>query len=224
MVLKRVGFVLFFVTLLIAEPYISSLLIDKIEAKYGAFAKNRFVYLNKVMDEAKGQNELEQLRIINDFYNNVRYRADQKNYNAKDYWATPIEFLGRDRGDCEDFVIAKYFALKFLGVDTKKLYFSYVKSTKFKQPHMVLTYFASPSSIPLVLDNFNYKIFPASERSDLIPVYNFNGDNLYIAQKSGYGHKVQQNRSYKKWDLLLENIKRNKSFAKIMFTHYYFIY
>ena len=208
--LKRVGFILLFVTLLIAEPYISELLIDKIEAKYGPFAKNRFDYLNKVMEEAKGQSELEQLRIINDFYNNVRYRTDQKNYNAKDYWATPIEFLGRDRGDCEDFVIAKYFALKFLGVDTKKLYFTYVKSTKFKQPHMVLTYFASPGSIPLVLDNFNYKISPATQRTDLIPVYNFNGDNLYIAQKRGYGDKVELKHSYKQWDMLLYNIQRNK--------------
>lgn len=208
--LKKVGIVLFFVALVLAEPYVSALIIDKIEAKYGAFAKNRFNYLNKVMTEAKGQSELEQLRIVNDFYNNVRYRTDIKNYKAKDYWATPLEFLGRDRGDCEDFVIAKYFALKFLGVDTKKLYFTYVKSTKFKQPHMVLTYFASPSSIPLVLDNFNYKIFPASERSDLIPVYNFNGDNLYIARKSGYGKKIEQTKSFKQWDQLLENIQRNK--------------
>lgn len=208
--LKKVGVLLFFVALLLAEPYISELLIEKIEAKYGAFAKNRFIYLNKVMAEAKGKSELEQLRIINDFYNNVRYRSDLKNYHQKDYWATPIEFLGRDRGDCEDFVIAKYFALKFLGVDTRKLYFTYVKSKKFKQPHMVLTYFATPNAVPLVLDNFNYKIFPASERQDLIPVYNFNGDNLYIAQKSGYGKKVVQTKSYKQWDRLLENVKRNK--------------
>ena len=208
--LKKVGFVLFFVALVLAEPYISELLIIKIEAKYGPFAKNRFVYLNKVMEDAKGVSELEQLRMVNDFYNNVRYRNDLKNYGAKDYWATPIEFLGRDRGDCEDYVIAKYFALKFLGVDTKKLYFTYVKSRKFKQPHMVLTYFANPNAIPLVLDNFNYKIFPASERTDLIPVYNFNGDNLYIAQKSGYGKKVTQSKSYKQWDILLENIQRNK--------------
>ena len=203
-------FVLLFVTLLFAEPYISDLLITKIEAKYGAFAKNRFLYLNKVMAEAKESGELEQLRIINDFYNSVRYRSDQKNYKTKDYWATPIEFLGRDHGDCEDYVIAKYFALKSLGVDTKKLYFTYVKSTKFRQPHMVLTYFATPESIPLVLDNFNFKIFPADQRNDLIPVYNFNGENLYIAQKSGYGKKVEYNKSYKQWDLLLQNIKRNK--------------
>lgn len=199
-----------FVTLLVAEPHVSALLIDKIETKYGAFAKNRLLYLNKVLAAAVTQSELEQLRTVNDFYNQVSYRSDRKNYKLDDYWATPLEFLGRDSGDCEDYVIAKYFALKFLGVDTKKLYFTYVKSTKFKQPHMVLTYFATPDSVPLVLDNFNYKIFSAAQRKDLIPVYNFNGDNLYIAQQSGYGKAVNFDKSYKQWDRLLENIQRNK--------------
>ena len=207
---KKLLLSLAIVTLVLAEPYIRESLIVQIEAKYGPFAKNRFVYLNKVMLEAKDKSEQDKLSIINDFYNNVRYRSDLKNYKLKDYWASPIEFLGRDRGDCEDYVIAKYFALKELGVDSQKLYFTYVKSTKFKQPHMVLTYFKTPNSIPLVLDNFNYKIFPANKRTDLIPVYNFNGDNLFIAQKSGLGKRVEQKKSYKQWDLLLEKIQRNQ--------------
>lgn len=208
--IKRVIYAVSFVTLLLAEPYVSTLLIDKLETKYGAFAKNRMLYLNQVLVAAVSQSELEQLRTVNDFYNQVGYRSDMQNYMVNDYWATPLEFLGRDSGDCEDYVIAKYFALKFLGVDTKKLYFTYVKSTKFKQPHMVLTYFATPDAVPLVLDNFNYKIFSAAQRKDLIPVYNFNGDNLYIAQRSGYGKKVDFDKSYKQWDRLLENIQRNK--------------
>jgi predicted transglutaminase-like cysteine proteinase len=201
---------LLFVAIVFAEPYIGVLLVERIEAKYGPFAKNRFVLLNKVMAEARGLDERRQLEIINDFYNGVSYASDEENYRVKDYWATPLEFLGRDRGDCEDYVIAKYFALKSLGVDTRKLYFTYVRSRKFKAPHMVLTYFATPDSVPLVLDNFNYRIFPANERSDLLPVYNFNGDNLYIAQRSGYGEKVEMKQSYKQWDLLLHNIQRNK--------------
>ena len=207
---KNIVLILAFVSFLVAEPYVSEHIIKQIEARYGAFAKNRFVYLNKVMAQAQAKSEKEQLRIINDFYNSVRYRSDMKNYKVKDYWATPIEFLARDHGDCEDYVIAKYFALKQLGVDTKKLYFTYVKSTKFKQPHMVLTYFETPTSVPLVLDNTNYKIFSASQRSDLIPIYNFNGENLYIAQKSGYGKAVTFTKSYKKWDDLLEKIRRNQ--------------
>jgi predicted transglutaminase-like cysteine proteinase len=122
---------------------------------------------------------------------------------VSDYWATPWEFLGKDIGDCEDYVISKYFALKYLGVDYKKLFFSYVRSTKFNQPHMVLTYFETPKSEPLVLDNNNHKIFPASQRKDLIPIYNFNGDVL---------NQIGQNKekSHKKWDELKLNMQRKK--------------
>ncbi len=125
-----------------------------------------------------------------------------KVYGKSDYWATPWEFLGKDRGDCEDYVISKYFALKYLRVDYKKLFFTYVRSTKFKEPHMVLTYFETPKSEPLVLDNYNRKIFPASQRKDLTPIYNFNGDML---DEIGDNEK-----SHKKWDELKLNMQRKK--------------
>ena len=83
-VIKRVVFVMLFVTLVLAEPYVSELLTDRIEAQYGPFAKNRFALLNKIMDDARGQSELRQLEIINDFYNSVPYLSDEKNYKSKD--------------------------------------------------------------------------------------------------------------------------------------------
>ena len=39
----------------------------------------------------------------------------------KDYWATPIEFMGTGAGDCEDYAIAKYFSLINLGIPEDKL-------------------------------------------------------------------------------------------------------
>ncbi len=193
------------------HPYISDDLIDAIEHKYDTFAKNRFLALNATLEALRHKSEREQLEGVNAFYNNTPYLSDKKNYNQSDYWATPLEFLGRDRGDCEDYVIAKYFALKYLGIPTQKLYFTYVKSLKFHQAHMVLTYFKTPDSIPLVLDNYNLKIFPANERRDLIPIYNFNADALYLAQKQGeHGKSITHTKTHKKWDMLLQNIKRNK--------------
>lgn len=174
------------------------------------FAKKRFFYQQKTLDSVVDSSDMEKLKTVNEFYNGVKYSSDIKVYKKKDYWATPYEFLGKDKGDCEDYVIAKYFALKYLGVDTKKLFFTYVRSTKFKAPHMVLTYFKTPKSEPLVLDNYNRRIFPASKRKDLIPIYNFNGDSLYKASKSGTGKKLKQNKSHKKWDELQINIKKRK--------------
>ena len=191
-----------FSTLFSAEQtYIKKELLEKITKKYGKFAKNRFYFLQNTIDTNKKLNELEQLKNINDFYNGVKYSTDKKIYNEDDYWATPAEFLGKDKGDCEDYVISKYFALKYLGIDTKKLYFTYVKSTKFKERHMVLTYFKTPRAEPLVLDNNNHRIFKASQRKDLIPIYNFNPTLL---------KKGKKKKTHKKWDKLKYNMKMGK--------------
>ena len=193
-----------------SEPYVDDNLMQKITKKYKVFAKRRFVYLQKSLDSVKTQDDRAKLEAANNYFNNVRYASDMKVYNRRDYWATPWEFLGKDKGDCEDYVISKYFALIYLGIDSKKLFFTYVKSTKFKETHMVLTYFETPRSEPLVLDNNNLKIFPASKRKDLIPIYNFNGESLYKASKSGTGKKLKNKKSHKKWDELKLNMKNRK--------------
>ncbi len=193
---------LFTITVYAEKPYVEKQLLEKIGKKYKVFAKKRFFYLQQTLDENQGASDMEKLEAVNEFFNSVRYSSDMKVYKKKDYWATPWEFLGKDKGDCEDYVISKYFALKYLGIDPKKLFFTYVRSTKFKQPHMVLTYFKTPRSEPLILDNNNRKIFPASKRKDLTPIYNFNGE---ILQK---GNKKKK--SHKKWDQLKLNMQRKK--------------
>ena len=192
------------------EPYVDKQLEEKIVKKYSMFAKKRFFYQQQMLDSVKNTSDLEKLNAVNIFFNKVKYSSDIKVYNRRDYWATPWEFLGKDRGDCEDYVISKYFALRYLGIESKKLFFTYVKSVKFKSAHMVLTYFKTPRSEPLILDNNNYKIFPASKRKDLIPIYNFNGESLYRASTTGTGKKIKNKRSHKKWDELKLNMKRKK--------------
>ncbi|MEA3228263.1 MAG: transglutaminase-like cysteine peptidase [Campylobacterota bacterium] len=186
------------------EPYVEKQLLLKITAKYKKFAQKRFYYLQQTLDAEKNSDDLSKLRAVNDFFNDVQYKSDMKVYKRKDYWATPWEFLGKDMGDCEDYVISKYFALKYLGIPPKKMFFTYVKSTKFKEAHMVLTYFKTPRSEPLILDNNNRRIFKASKRKDLIPIYNFNGDTLYKKKRK------KKKKSHKKWDELKRNMKNNK--------------
>ncbi len=193
------------------DGVISEAVIAKAVAKYGPFVRKRFESYNSLLQSLENATEMQKITEVNDFFNQVPYATDIATWNKVDYWATPLEFLGRDRGDCEDYVIAKYFALKSLGIETSKLYFTYVKSSRFKEPHLVLTYFKAPDYVPLVLDSLNYRIFPATERKDLTPIYNFNGDNLYLARKSGHGKQLKINeKTHKKWDDLLKNIKRNK--------------
>ena len=72
----------------------------------------------------------------------------------------------------------------------ERLRITYVKALRINQAHMVLTYYPEKGKEPLILDNLEGKILPASERKDLKPVYNFNGDGLWIARQRGKGVRV----------------------------------
>ena len=75
----------------------------------------------------------------------------------------------------------------FLWVKTdipdEKMRLIYVKSLKLKQPHMVLGYYAEATADPLILDNLVKEILSAPERPDLIPIYSFNGQGLWLAKQ-----------------------------------------
>ena len=181
--------------------FASESLIDKVEKKYNKFAKNRFIALNKLLEKIKNEDVQTKLEKVNDFFNNVKYSSDQKIYGVSDYWATPIEFLARDEGDCEDYVIAKYFALEYLGVPTSKMFLSYVKVKKSNEAHMVLSYFETPTSEPIILDSLKKVILPASKRDDLTPIYNFNPNILDKGSKTA---------AHRKWDVVLKNFREKK--------------
>lgn len=192
-----------------AADQISQSTIDKVTKIYGEGAKRRVTSLNKLLSELKNASESEKLRRVNDFFNMIRWMDDMSVWGKKDYWATRMEFLGKGAGDCEDYVTAKYFTLKQLGVSPKKLYFTYVKALKYNQAHMVLSYYETPKSIPLILDNINGKITVATQRKDLLPIYSFNADALYIAKQEGLGQVVPGgNKKNPKWLELADKMKK----------------
>jgi predicted transglutaminase-like cysteine proteinase len=186
-----------------AEFTIADGILTKIEKEYGSFAPKRALALLNMMNRAKDLDEKAKLEKVNDFFNGTPYHSDQSVWGVSDYWATRLQFIGKDKGDCEDYVIAKYFTLKEMGVPTSKLYMTYAKSLKFKVAHMVLIYYETPKSIPLVLDNYNFKILPANQRDDLVPVYSFSGDDLFNAKQVQLGKMLPAvTKQTRAWDEL----------------------
>lgn len=204
-------FALFFIlaalaAILLSSPefFIAKVFLDKIEREYGPIAKKRAFYLVQMMNEARDLDDMGKMEKVNDFFNQTPYASDKTTWGESDYWATRYEFIGKDRADCEDYVIAKYFTLKELGVPTSKLYMTYAKSIRYKTAHLVLTYYETPKSIPLVLDNYNFKILPASVRDDLMPIYSFSGDELFNAKQAQIGKMVPAaKRQTRPWDELV---------------------
>lgn len=126
--------------------------------------------------------ERDRLTVVNNFFNQrIAFRDDMEVWGVIDYWATPLELLDKGMGDCEDYAIAKYMSLLAAGVPQARLRMVYVRA-QFQgraQAHMVLAYYATPEAEPLILDNINPEIRPASQRGDLSPVFSFNGEGLW---------------------------------------------
>lgn len=162
-------------------------------ARWGESSAIRFQAWRDFLSSAQGGSEMERLKKVNDFFNrNVRFVDDLANWGQNDYWATPIETLGKAQGDCEDYVIAKYFSLGLVGIPVDKLRLVYVQArtgtsgAAGSQAHMVLAYYPEPDEEPYVLDNLVGDVRLASRRPDLSPVFSFNAKGIF----SGAGSQV----------------------------------
>ena len=153
----------------------------------GVAALNEWLAL---LQTQAGRPRQAQLAAVNAFWNRIVMGSeDSIVWTQQDYWATPLESLGERAGDCEDYVIGKYFSLLHLGLAGEQLRFIYVRariggagSTQ-SVAHMVLGYYETPQSEPLVLDNMLNEILPARERPDLGPVFSFNAQGIYVPGK-----------------------------------------
>ena len=181
---------------------------QNLRQSYGEPAERRAKKWQKLILKAQSDSEWNKANKINDFFNeNIQHQNDMPLWGEKDYWASPVETIGRGLGDCEDYAIAKFFSLRALGISENKLRLMYVRQLTSNSPHMVLIYFEEPKAIPLVLDNFNSKILPANKRPDLKPIYSFNGEGLWMAEATGAGRKIENSGGVSAWDQLLQRIE-----------------
>lgn len=191
---------------------------DKVQAlaleRYGKPAAETVAAWRKAIEESRPLTEAQKLEAANNFFNRrIYYEVDLIVWKQNDYWATPLELMGRGDGDCEDFAISKYMTLLMMGVPDDKLRMIYVRaqsgnSTIVKsEAHMVLGYYETPSSEPLILDNLISSIRPGSRRPDLTPVFSFNTQGLWVggATTSLADPTVRLSR----WRDLLERMKQD---------------
>ncbi|MEP1470953.1 MAG: transglutaminase-like cysteine peptidase [Halieaceae bacterium] len=173
-------------SLVIAKPDL-----DKMQSlalsRYGQDTANTVAEWRAMIDKIQPMTDQQKTVAVNDFFNTrIRWVQDPEAWGQKDYWATPLETMAKRMGDCEDFAIAKYATLILAGVDVNKLRITYVKArmggaySKIHEAHMVLAYYPTPSGMPEILDNLITDVRPASQRTDLKPVYGFNSNGLWV--------------------------------------------
>lgn len=190
--------------------HINQDVLKKAADKWGKEAPIRLTSWENIVRSDRSNSDGEKLEKVNVFINmTMTYAEDIDIWGVKDYWATPLEFVARGTGDCEDYAIAKYFTLKAMGISDKKLNIAYVKALQLGSSHMVLTYVSKPGDEPLILDNLDKSIKSASERQDLAPIFSFNGTDLWMAQQRGQGEVTNSSR-LRPWRILLKRISENK--------------
>jgi predicted transglutaminase-like cysteine proteinase len=151
------------------------------------------------------------LGLVNAYFNRIPSHTDLSVWNVEEYWATPAESWSVNGADCEDYAIAKYFALKELGIPVTRLRMVYAKQAASPEAHMVLAYYPDPRADPLILDILDGTISPASRRPDLTPVYSFNDEDLLLSQPGGTTVRVPTF-SHRKWKELLEKLRRELTY------------
>ena len=174
-------------------------IVNTLAVNYGDRAEKRGRAWFQVLSRSYQLTEPEKLKNINNFFNLLRFVDDIKIWGEQNYWATPLEFIGVNGGDCEDFAIAKYFSLLELGVADEKMRITMVKALSLNQYHMVVAYYETPGSEPLILDNIDGVIKPASQRTDLLPIYSFNGKQLWLNKEKGQGVLAGKSQRLKRW-------------------------
>ncbi len=170
-------------------------------------SNNRIIDYRHTLIRYKKLSKTEQLKKVNYYLNQLLPQYDAITQHQQDEWATPKEFLKLGYGDCEDYVLIKYYSLIKLGFDKKRLFLTVVKDKFEGGYHMVLSYFYYKNRPPLILDNLSSKILDIHTRKDLTPLLFINTTGVYKIDKAYKLHKVAK--KYKEFEEVQNKVKNN---------------
>ena len=125
----------------------------------------------KIINQSLGLDEMAQLNSVNKYFNRWPYGLDIDIYGVSDYWATPGEFL-KLSGDCEDYSITKYYALRKLGFSVDDMRIVLLKDTIRNISHAVLAVKIEGESY--VLDNVSDLVLSHLKYEHYVPQYSVN--------------------------------------------------
>ncbi|MCL2123468.1 MAG: transglutaminase-like cysteine peptidase, partial [Desulfovibrionaceae bacterium] len=128
-------------------------------------------------DTLKGQKRMDQLIAVNKFFNRYPYRTDMEAYGVLDYWATPAEFMKKS-GDCEDYSIIKYYALKQLGVDPDSMRIVVLTDVIRNLAHAVLAVYHEGNAY--ILDNLSNLVLPHTRLTHYRPQFSVNENYRWV--------------------------------------------
>ncbi len=125
----------------------------------------------RIIKDARPLSHARKLFEVNRYFNRWPYKFDQEIYGRSEFWASPIEFMRRS-GDCEDFAIAKYFALRQLGIRNDRMRIVIIWDDIRGLGHAVLAVYEKNDI--LILDSLSDVILSHWKYKHYVPQYSMN--------------------------------------------------
>ena len=151
-------------------------------------AERRFLSIVELGREHEGRTRLGWLnRAVN---MSIKPVSDWVQYGDADYWASPLQTLGSGTGDCEDYAIVKYAALRAVGVQVDDLRIVIVEDDRRRTEHAVTAVHFEQQW--LILDNLTMAIITAEDARNYRSLFVLNSPHAvaFTANHPTRAHEV----------------------------------
>lgn len=143
----------------------------------------RFIELVDLAQTRPGRDRLD---LVNRMVNAaIRYTSDIAQHGVVDRWSSPLFSFGSERGDCEDYAIVKYFALRSAGMAASDLRILLVRDLVTHEYHAVVA--ARDDGQWLMLDNRHMSLLDSDDTRQLQPLFAINdhGVRVFATRNAG---------------------------------------
>jgi predicted transglutaminase-like cysteine proteinase len=146
----------------------------------------QFLRLINTVSAKSGRARLEEVnRAVNMA---IRYVSDYSLHGEADRWSASLASFATAKGDCEDYAIAKYVALREAGVARENLQLVLVRDRAVRQDHAVLA--ARLDDRWLILDNRKSLLIDDADASSFTPLFAINHDGVHLFAAPYYARRA----------------------------------
>jgi len=132
-----------------------------------------------LIEESRRLPERARIAQINRVINaSIRYTSDEEQFGMPDVWTAPLATLGSGRGDCEDYAIAKYVALRDAGFAAEDLRLLIVHDRNARQDHAVAS--VRQGGQWLMLDNRHDILLEQKDARHFVPLFALDRDGVKL--------------------------------------------